>query len=138
MGKDLIRDGLQTKLKAIFDFDKVTFDNPSDSQEQEAVFVQIADARVKLKDGRQIARVTGMIRVFANSSKLPYGYFSKCLAEAEPEDTKDLFFHNFEENKGTFQNIAERSLEFVYFFDGQYDPNVGSITSINLEFAESQ
>lgn len=124
-------------LKRIFDFDKVTFDRPGESQEQEGMFVEIDTTRCRIKDGRQIARASGTIRVFAENNKLPYGYFTKCISEADPDDTKGLFFFDFEENRGTFRNIAERSMGFVYLFDSQYDPAVGTLNQINLSYVES-
>ena len=128
---------LQAQLKAIFDFEKVVFDKPSESQEQEGVFVDITKSKCKIKDKRQIATVNGVIHVFANLDKLPFGYFSKCIDAASAELKEGFFFYDLEESKGTYRNIVERSLSFVYLFDSQYDPNVGSITSINLSYSES-
>jgi hypothetical protein len=128
---------LKQKLKRIFDFDKVTFDRPGESQEQEGVFVEVENARCKLVDAKQIARVTGKLHVFASLEKLPFGYFSKKISEAAAADVKDLFFFDFEENRGTFRNITERSLGFVFLYSSQYDPNVGELTSINFSIAES-
>ncbi len=128
---------LKDKLTKIFDLDKVTYDKPSDSQEQECVFIEVESANCKLADARQIARVKGVLHVFANTDKLPYGYFTKKIAEADPEDVKSLFFFDFEENKGTYRNITERSIGFLYLFDSQFDPAIGTITEVNLSYAES-
>lgn len=128
---------LAAQLKRIFDLDKVSFDRPGQSQEQEAVFVEIESARARVKDKRQIARVTGTLRIFAQAEKLPYGYITKAIAAADPADTRGLFFYNFEENKGTFRNIAERSAQFLYLFDSQFDPNVGTLNQVNLSVSES-
>jgi hypothetical protein len=59
----------------------------------------------------------------------------KFIRLADPEDTKDLFFFDMETNAGYFRNLTERSLSFVYFFSGQYDPSLGSITSIEISEA---
>jgi hypothetical protein len=128
---------LEAQLKRIFRLKKVTFDRPGDSQEQEGLFVDVQKAKTKIRDGCEIALVQGTIHLFVNADKIKYGFFSKALEEADVEDKKKLFFFNFEENKGTFRNICERSLDFLYFFYGQYDPALGSITSIDLEIAES-
>ena len=128
---------LKEQLTRILDLDKVSFDLPGESQEQEAVFIEVQSAKTRLRDGVQIALVRGTIHIFANSDKLPYGYASKRLAEARPEDTKKLFFFNFEENKGTFRNIVERSIDFLYLFESQFDPAVGELTSIDLSIAET-
>jgi hypothetical protein len=127
---------LKEKFQRIFDLKKATFNLPGESQEQECLFIEIENSRNTIKDGKEIARVTGKIRVFGNQEKIPFGYFSKKIQSAAPADTKDLFFFDFEENAGTFLNIAERSLSFVYFFNSQYDPALGTITSIDIEVTE--
>ncbi len=124
---------LLDKFKRIFDLDKLTYDNPSESKEQECAFINVASSVNSVKDGKFVGKVTGKLTVFANSDKLPYGYFTKHIAEAEVEDTKNLFFYQFEENLPTINNIAERTLSFIYLFDYQYNPNVGEITSIETE-----
>lgn len=129
---------LAAQLKRIFDLDKVTFDRPGESQEQEAAFVEVSTAVVRIKDGREVARVTGTLRVFAAANKMPFGYFAKKIDAADPADTAGLMFYNFEENRGTFLNVVERSLEFTYLFDGQYDPAIGTLNQINLTISESE
>jgi hypothetical protein len=128
---------LEAQLKRIFRVEKVTFDKPGDSEEQEGLFVDVHKAKTRLRDKRQIALVQGTIHIFAQASKLKYGFFSKALAEAQPADTRKLFFFNFEENKGTFGNIAERSLDFLYLFDSQHDPALDTIESVEINIAES-
>lgn len=123
---------LTEQLKRIFDLKKVSFDTPSESAEQECLFVAVESARNTIKDGQELARVTGRLRVYANSDKLPFGYFSKQIAKAEPADTMNFFFFEFEENAGRMQNLAERSVGFVYFFNSQYDPERGTMTSIDI------
>ncbi len=127
---------LTEKLKKIFDLDKATFDLPSESQEQEIIFIEVVSSKNNVSDAKFKAKVTGKIRVFCNTEKLPYGYFSKKIAEADPADTKDLFFYDIEENNGTFRNIAERTMSFIYLFDVQYNPAIGEINELisDIEF----
>lgn len=127
---------LSDRLEKIFGLKKITFDRPGESQEQEAAFVEISNVRARISDGRQKAQVHGRMRVFAQLEKLPFGYLSKRIADADADDKADFFFGN-EENHGTFRNIAERSMEFVFLFDSQYDPAIGTLTSINLTSSES-
>lgn len=108
----------------------MTFDLASDSQEQECMFIDVEEGQVRIKDAKATAKVIGKIRIFANSDKIPYGYLTKKIAEANPSDTANLFFHGFESNHGAYLNIAERSLSFVYLFESQYDPNMGEITEL--------
>jgi hypothetical protein len=126
---------LADQLKRIFGVDKVTFDVPGESQEQEGLFVAVDNARFRIKDARQVARVTGTVRIFASLDKMPYGYFARRLAQASAADTAGLFFFDFEENKGTFRNITERSAGFLYLFDSQYDPAIGTLNQVNLSYA---
>lgn len=124
---------LKDKLKAIFDFDKVTFDLASVSKEQEGIFINVEKALSVIKEKRQYCRVNGKLSVFANADKLPYGYFAKKIQEADLDLTHDLFFFDLEENAGQFQNIVERSLSFIYFYNSQYDPAVGIINEVNFQ-----
>lgn len=128
---------LKAKLKRIFDLDKVSFDKPSESQEQEACFIAVETARCRLRDKRQIATVRGKLHIFARLEKMPYGYLSKKIAAADEEDVRDLFFFEFEENRGTFRDITERSMGFVFLFDGQFDPSVGRIDEVDVSISES-
>lgn len=132
---------LSEKLKKIFALKKVTFDMPSDkfggedlpSHEQGVLFIEIANARTRIKDARQIARVNGKIRIYAQGEKLPFGFLTKALAEADGDDTENFFFYDLEENASSFVNIVERSASFVFFFSSQYNPEVGTLTSLNLQ-----
>lgn len=122
---------LKDKIQRIFDLGKVTYDLPSSSKEQECAFIEIIKTSDSIQDGRVLSMVTGKLHVFANVEKLPFGYFSKKISASKHADTKAFFFYD-EENKGTYQNIVERDLSFIYFFDSQYDPDVGTINSITL------
>jgi len=133
----MFKASLAGKLKRIFQMNKVTYDLPSESQEQEAIFVEIDECKTKITDAREIAKVTGKIKIFANSDKLPYGFLTKRIAEAHASDVKDLMFYSFEENHGTFGNIAERSMQFVYLFDSQYNPELGTMTELTLSTTET-
>lgn len=134
----MFEESLQEKLKAIFDFKKVTFSRPNKTEdgeapEQECLFIEVENPRCKLSDKKQIARVTGKAIVYASADKMPFGYFAKKIAAADPANTKDLFFSDIEANSRTFQDIVQRGFSFVYFFNSQYDPAIGSITSITTE-----
>ena len=74
--------------------------------------------------------------MFGNAEKLPFGFFSKAIKNADDEDTRDLFFFDLENNSRVFRNIVQRGFSFVYFFDSQYDPKVGSITSVDITVTE--
>jgi hypothetical protein len=126
---------LKDKLTRIFDL-HTSFDIPSDSREQEKIYVQVDQNRTSIRDGIEVSRVTGRLRIFANSSKLPLGYIAKMIAKASPEDKKDFFFYDVEEVAGTFNSMVERSLGFVFFYSSQYNPERGTMNSINVEVNE--
>lgn len=121
---------LADKFTRIFDLKKVTYRTPSESKEQECLFIQVEKSTSQVSDRRFKGTVKGKINVFANEDKLPYGYFTKQIALAKKDDVENLFFFDFEENVGTIDNICERTAGFVYLFDMQYNPNLGELTSL--------
>jgi len=127
---------LKERVERIFGISKVTFDRPSESRDQQAIFIDVKNAASKIVDARQISKVEGQMICFANSEKIPFGYFAKRISQADPDDTKDIFFGP-EENLGVIGNIAERKFDFLFLFDSQYDPSIGSITSIDLSLQET-
>jgi hypothetical protein len=133
-GCEVIEKTLTEKLKRIFEL-KVTFDAPSESKEQEALFVQVERNRSTIREGLEISEVTGRLFIFASASKMPFGFIAKQISKAKAEDTKELFFFDVEKNLGTFSNIAERSLGFIYFHVEQYHPDRGIMNQLNLTTA---
>lgn len=127
---------LSESLKNIFDVRDVSFNLPSSPHEQECLFIQVENSVNSFKAGRAIAKVTGKISLYANAEKLPFGYFSKKIESASKELTMPFFFFDFEENTLAYLNICERSLSFIYFFDSQYNPNIGQITSTTIQVSE--
>jgi len=128
---------LQSTFKEIFKLNKVTYDEPSDSREQECLFIEIEESRNSIKDGRQVAKVTGNCKMFVNADKMQFGFFSKALKNAPIALTKDLYPFDIEANSKRYGNIVERGFSFVYFFDSQYDPAIGTITSIDITVEET-
>lgn len=128
---------LESKLKKIFNCKKVTFDQIGESQEQECLFVEIEVAKNIIKDGRTVSKISGSASMFGNNDKLTFGYFSKRIAKSDPLDTKPFFFYDIESNTKRFQNVVQRGFSFIYFFDSQFDPETGSIDSVNFTTEES-
>jgi hypothetical protein len=125
---------LAEKFKTIFDFKKVRYDRPSEeTPEQQVLFVQIDSSRAIIKAKRQGTRVVGQAVVFAEAEQLPFGYFAKRIAKADEDLTKDLFFFEVDQNTRQFVNIVQRSFSFVFFFNSQYDPEVGIINEVTFE-----
>jgi hypothetical protein len=124
------KDDFKKRIARIFGIDQVTFNAPGETLEQEKVFVRINQVKSHYKDGTWISRATGDLLFYANMDKLPFGYFQRKIAEADPLDSKDFFFFDLEQSQPIFQNIGEFSLSFIYFFNGQYHPDKGIIQSI--------
>lgn len=124
---------LEDKFKKIFELKKVSYDEPGDAREQECLFIEVETSRNQIKDGRQKARVTGSAVMFGPNDKIPFGFFSKKIKQADPDDTRALFFFDIEVNTRRYQNIVQRGFSFVYFFDAQYDPDVGEIEEIEMD-----
>lgn len=131
---------LESKLKKIFGFEKVTFNAPSDSFEQDTLFVQIDNPRTRTSEGKVYARVTGKIFAYSQDDKLTYGFFNKRIDKAVHSLTKDFFFYDIDMNEDNsparLQNITERRASFVFFFAAQFDPNLGELTTLNTEIEE--
>lgn len=128
---------LKQRFERIFGIPKVTFSAPGESEEQGCLFVDIQSASSAVKKGRQIARVVGAISIFARSEKIPFGYFTKKINAASLELVSGLFFHNVDETSKRSQDIVERKCSFVFLYSGEYDPKVGSLTSVELSEATS-
>ncbi len=122
---------LAEKLRQIFQVDRVTFDAPSESAEQNTLFVQVEKAHSNITAKTHIARVNGRITMFSTAEALPYGFFAKQIEDAK--DKADFFFYDFDQSTQHSVNLVERSVSFVFFFKGQYDPEVGIINDINVE-----
>jgi hypothetical protein len=128
----MIEKVLVEKLSQIFKIKKVTLDTPSESAEQDTMFVQIETSRTSTRDGREVARVNGKLRIFSGNKKLPLGFFVKSIELANTADTVDFFFFDLEESSGRFADLVERSASFVFFYSGQYNPSSGIINEINF------
>lgn len=130
----MFEQALSDKFRRIFLVEKVTYDLPSDVEEQECLFVEVESCRSSIKDSRALARVTGSAFIFGNTEKLPYGFFAKKIKEAELDDVRNIFFFEIEDNGNRYRNIARRAFSFIYFFDSEYDPDQGELTAIEMEF----
>jgi hypothetical protein len=124
------------KLKAIFKVKDASYSEPSSAKEQDTLFIKIDESRHQILDTREVARVSGSCLIFSDSDKLSLGFYSKAIFQASRELKDKFFFHEFESSENIYGNIAQRSFSFVYFYEKQYDPDKGSITSV--EFTEDE
>ena len=129
---------LEKKLINIFGINRIIFAEPSEDKEQEVLFVNIASSNCKIKNDRILAKVEGQIIIYVNQDKLPHGFFIKKLNKASIDDTESLFFHNIDNNEQYAGAIGleKRTVDFVYFSNASYNPDMGEITSININEGE--
>jgi hypothetical protein len=129
---------LKDRIQRIFKVKKVSFDEPGETQEQECIFLSIEDSKNSVSNGIFKAMVTGSAVLYSTSEKLPFGFMSKAIDSADPEDTKPFYFFDFEANTKIFRDKVQRGFSFVYFFNSQYDPEKGTITSVEFTEEPSQ
>lgn len=133
----MFRKEMQDKLKAIFGVKKVTFDEPGDSFEQDCIFVEILESQSNTGQGKATAKVSGALVMYSQNNKLPFGFFNKKIQQADKSLTKNFFFFDIDvdaqNSPARLQNISERRANFIYLYSAQYDPNQGSLTSVNFD-----
>jgi hypothetical protein len=129
----MFRKLLTSQLTNIFDIKKVSFSQPSESNEQDTLFVKIASAKYRPNETKIIGRVVGKITLYSNHEKLPFGFFIKQIQKSKVDD-KQLFFYNIEENNEYMAavDLVERSCEFIYFYSEDFDPAKGEINELTF------
>lgn len=127
-----VESALKSSVQEIFRFKKVTFDLPSDANEQDTAFIQVTVADPKVRQGREYHRVSGVLRFYVQTDKMPIGLLMKRIQGADKELTKKFFFHSFEEQNGTIQNVVEKTIGFEFFYEQQYNPSV-PLSGIDVE-----
>lgn len=129
---------LSDTMKAIFDVKDVSYDAPSnEAPEQNILWLEIEEPKFTFADKKAKALVTGRGVLYGRNDALTYGFFAKAISKADNALTKDLFFSDFETNTNRFRDIVERGFRFTYFFNSQYDPDIGTITSVTTTVEES-
>jgi hypothetical protein len=130
---------LQRRLERIFGVPKVTYNaaNP-EAPEQDTIFVEVENVAVRMMSasgGRQSAKVTGALLVFSQAERTTYGFFRKRVEQADPDDTRGLFFGN-EVNAGNIENVCARRVSFQFLYDSQYDPDKGEMNDVAITITE--
>lgn len=133
----MFKKDLGDALLQIFGMKKVTFSHPSEgSFEQDTLFIDISKCTSRTGYGKAYAKAEGSITVFSQQEKFPFGYLNKRIQQADPELRKDLFFFDIDQDIASsparIQNISERRTSFIYLWEGEYDPNQGELTSLEL------
>lgn len=135
----MFRREMLRNLEAIFGM-KATFNAPSDAYEQDTIFVEIQNSNSRVNYGKEYATVRGMLILFCQDSKVPYGFFNKKLHSANPDYTKNFTFRDFDQDIGSsgarLMNLRERRVNFTYLYSGQHDP--GGADMEGIEFIETK
>ncbi len=130
----MFRKELISKLEDIFQFKKTTFDAPSESFEQDTLFVEISDVVCRISNGKSYAKVDGAVIVYTENDKLPYGFFNRKVELADKDLTREFFFFDVDKNAANsparMQNISERRAKFVYLYSATTDLNLGQLTEL--------
>jgi hypothetical protein len=133
----MFKSSLSTRLSSIFDIRRVSFDEPGDTREQDKIFVEIDSVRPQgTYDGKKLkAVINGKITIFAQSKKLPFGFFQKKLYNCNKDMQKDLFFYNFDNNVTYLgaEGLTERSCNFQFNYTEDFDPDKGYIEEFIIE-----
>lgn len=132
----MFREELATKLKAIFGFDKVTFNAPGESFEQDTLFVEVHECPSRVAGKKITAKVTGGLVVHSQAEKLPFGFFTRRMEKAASSLTTNLFLFDADRDVATSParsvNLTERRCRFVYLYSAQHDPNKGQMNEISF------
>ena len=123
---------LKSRLESIFGI-KASFDLPGESLEQEVIFINIETSYSKVSDKIIRTRAQGKCFLYVQRDKAPVSFFAKRIAQSDKELTQRFFFYEVDAEKKVYQNIVERSFGFIYFFEGEYDPNLGELTEVVTE-----
>lgn len=130
------------KFNKIFGVKKITMETPSDSFEQDTLFVHINSCKSKVTGNLFIAKVEGVATIYSQQGKIPFGFFQKKIDSAIPAHKDGFFFTgpdtDIESSPARRINICERQCGFVYLHKEQYDPNKGELTELitNMENEE--
>lgn len=128
---------MKAKLEAVFKFKKTTFDAYSQEYEQDVLFVEIHDCKESVKTDSVAMRITGDLVYFSQVDKIKYGQMIKLIELAKADDKNSFFFYDIDKQNVSSQarliDIAERRISFQYLYKGQFDPDKGVITSLNMD-----
>ena len=119
---------LESRLLQIFGIKKVEFDSYKLGRDQEILWCNVFDCNVRFGDtGHERAIVTGQLEISAAKGKLFCGWLHK---QTLKNTNRDFWFSpyerdiHFEDNGKVF---TKYSMEFAYFYDGQFNPPISEI-----------
>lgn len=134
----MFKEQLKADLEKIFGFKKTTFEAPSDTYEQDTLFVEIVECRTRATQGTVYAKVSGILVTYSN--KIPFGYMTKRVGLPQSlEAAKNFFIEPEREiamSAARLLNIAERRTNFTFLYQAPYNPATDSMEGIDFEIVE--
>lgn len=128
--KELIK-----RLDAIFQLKQgSTFNAPSAEFEQEKLFVNVTGVVSQPRNKKICFKVEGFLQFFSQHEKIPFGYMQRALETASYENTAGLFLFQVDQEIANSQarmvNLSERRAQFVFLYSIDFNPNQGSLSSL--------
>jgi len=130
--KDMLK-----KLENIFKFKKTTFDAHSDEFEQDTLFIEVQECKERITSKGAVIKVIADLIYFSQVDRIKYGNMIKLIEQANPIDKNPFFFYDIDKKNVSSQaniiNITERRISCHFFYTGEYDPEKGEITSLDMD-----
>lgn len=135
----MFKSTLEAKLKKVFGINQIIFDAFQLGKEQEALFVDIDNAKDYTTEGNIDMLVLGRLSISGPTGKFKYGWVRKKFETANKTDTADLFLGRDELPIKFMQNNNEfikYEVEFVYRFKESFNPKSDKIGSAEIKLQE--
>lgn len=128
----MFKKALEKDLKAIFQVKKVVFQRLDAATEQDVLYCEITQTRQTVRRGEEFAKVSGRVGFWGTAQGNPWGFLQKQLLNAPQNVEKRFWFGPIESQSETVPGweLKTQSLDFVYFYKGEYYPVKGFIEGI--------
>lgn len=126
----MFRAKFEEYLKAIFEVEKIVYDDVNNGDEKDVLYVQITNLKDIPSYGKMYFRVVGTLGINAESINYKYGYLKQRCQLAPRKYTKHFTFGSVEQNINfTIYNdyFVKPKLDFVFRINLDYNPAVGEI-----------
>jgi len=133
----MFKDKMKAQLKGIFKFKDTTFDAYSDEYEQDVLFIEVRECIERVFSGGISMKVTGDLIYFSQVDRIKYGNMIKLIEKANASDKNPFLFYDIDNvnnsSQARIQNKVERRISFTYLYTGEFDPDKGEMTSLEMD-----
>lgn len=135
----MFRADLEARLKKIFGANKIIFDSFNLGKEQEALFVDIDNARDYIITGGRGVLVDGRISICGPADKHKYGWMHSKIEMARKTETETFIFGRnetqikFQHNNNEF---IKYDIDFIYRYKVDFNPISAKIESAEINSQE--